>query len=137
VQKDDPRQRLDLSRLTFLDVILIVVILLLAAGIILKTKLVDHLQLSATAIEAFIFHDGEVHQHIALDKNQEITLLDGRMLVEIMDKKIRVKKSECPRQLCVNMGWIKHPGENIVCIPFKTLIEIKSPDKAVVDAVVF
>lgn len=136
MQKDGPKQRLDLEKITFLDIISIAFILLIAIGIILKTKFGDHLQ-STAAIEASIFHDGKIHQHIALDKNQEISLLDGKLLVEIKDKKIRVKKSECPRQVCVNIGWIKHPGESIVCVPFKTLIEIKSPNKPVVDAVVF
>jgi len=136
VQKDNPKQRLDLKKTTSLDIILIVFILALSAGIILKTKFGDHLQSSAR-IEAFIFHDGKMHRQIALDKNQEIVLLDGKMLVEIKDKKIRVKKSACPRQLCVNIGWIKHPGESIACVPFKTLIEIKSPNKPLLDAVVF
>lgn len=135
-EKDDPKQRVDLKKITFFDIILIVFILLLSAGFILKTKLGDHFKLSR-AIEANIFHDGKMHRQTALEKNQEIILLDGKMLVEIKDKKIRVKESECPRQLCVNMGWIKHPGENLVCVPFKTLIEIKSSNEPVVDAVVF
>ena len=136
VQKDGPKQRLDLNNITLLDIISIVFILLLSVGIILKTKLGDHL-LSSSAIEASIFYDGVMDQHIALDKNQEINLLDGKMIVEIKDNKLRVKKSACPRQLCVNMGWIQHSGEIIVCVPFKTLIEIKSSNKPIVDAVVF
>jgi hypothetical protein len=128
--------RLDLNRMTTLDVISIVLILLLAIGIILKTKLRDHLHATAVA-KASIFHDGKLNQHIALDKNQEIVLLDGKMVIEVKDNRLRVKKSACPRQVCVNMGWVKHSGESIVCIPFKTLIEIKSSNRPVVDAVVF
>lgn len=136
LQKDKPKQRVDFKKTTFLDVILIVSILLLSGGVILKTKLSDHFKPSE-AIEAYFFHDGKMHQHAELKINQEIVLLDGKMLIEVKDKKLRVKRSECPRQLCVNMGWIKYPGESIVCVPFKTLIEIKSPDKSVVDAVVY
>ena len=135
-QKDKAEQRLELKKITFLDIVSIVFILLLAVGIILKTKLGDHLHSSAV-IEASIFHDGKMDRHVALDKNQEIDLLGGKMVVEVKDKKLRVKKSACPRQLCVNMGWIKHSGEIIVCIPFKTLIEVKSSSRPVVDAVVF
>ena len=39
VQKDGPKQRLDLNKITLLDIISIVFILLLSVGIILKTKL--------------------------------------------------------------------------------------------------
>ena len=74
---------------------------------------------------------------MTLDKDQEISLLNGKMLIEIKGKKLRVKKSECPRQVCVNAGWIRLAGENIICVPFKTLIEVKSTGAPLVDAVVF
>lgn len=76
-------------------------------------------------------------QHFKLDQDQKSVLLDGKMLVEVKNRKIRVSKSECPRQICVNMGWIQHPGEAIICVPYKTVIEIKSGGSPVVDAVVY
>jgi len=90
---------------------------------------------SFSANEASIYYDGKLSKRLALNKDQEIVLLNGKMLVEIKENKIRVKRSECPRQVCVNTGWIQYTGEAIICVPFKTLIEIKSPETPVVDAV--
>ena len=136
MKKDGSKPRVALSKLTSFDIVIMVFIMLLALGITLRTRLNLNWQTSK-AFEAAVYHDGKIHQHLALANDQEISLLNGRMLVEIKGKKIRVKKSECPRQLCVNIGWIQHTGEAIICVPFKTLIEIKSDDAPVVDAVVF
>jgi hypothetical protein len=108
----------------------------LALGIILRNR-IDLKWHSSEAIEARVHHEGKIHRHIALDIDQEISLLNGKMLIEIKGNKIRVKKSECPRQVCVNVGWIQFTGENIICVPYKTIIEIGSTGKPSVDAVAF
>ncbi len=130
------KYRVDIYKITFVDVIVIVCILLLSSGIILKAKLGSIWQ-SEKVTKASVYHDGKLYKQMKLAEDQEIILLNGKMVIEIKDKKVRVKKSECPRQLCVNIGWIQHTGEAIICVPFKTLIEIKSADAPVVDAVVF
>ncbi|MCP4353717.1 MAG: NusG domain II-containing protein, partial [Desulfobacterales bacterium] len=57
-------------------------------------------------------------------------------IIETKQGGIRIKKSDCPRQICVNTGWIKTPGRIIVCVPNKILIEIKSEKPLFLDAVV-
>jgi hypothetical protein len=110
--------------------------MLLALGIIVRHRLNLNSK-SSDATEAIIYHDGRILQHVNLAKDREISLLNGKMLIEIKGKKIRVKKSECPRQVCVHVGWIRLRGENIICVPYKTLIEIESNAAPSVDAVVF
>ena len=136
MNRNASKHRVDIYKITFIDVIVIVCILLLSGGIILKTKLGPIWQ-SDKESKASVYHDGKLHKHLKLDEDQEIILLNGKMVVEIKGKKVRVKKSECPRRLCVNIGWIQHTGEAIICVPFKTLIEIKSAEAPAVDAVVF
>ena len=136
MNRNASRPRIDIYKITFVDVIVIVCILLLSTGIILKAKL-GLIWQSEKVTNASVYHDGKLHKHLKLAEDREISLLNGKMVVEIKEKKVRVKKSECPRQLCVNIGWIQHTGEAIICVPFKTLIEIKSVDAPVVDAVVF
>ena len=132
----DSKRRVSLRKLTPFDIVIIVFIMILAVGIILRTKLTQSWQASK-ANEAAFYHDGKFHQHLALDNDRKISLLEGQMLIEIKGGKLRVKESRCPRQVCVNIGWIQHSGETIICVPFKTLIEIKSAAEPVVDAVVF
>ncbi len=135
-QKNVSKQRVDLFKVTPVDIVIIICILLLAAGLMLRTKFGRNWQ-SSGAIEAAVYYDGKLSERLALNKDQEIVLLNGKMLVEIKENKIRVKRSDCPRQICVNTGWIQYTGEAIVCVPFKTLIEIKSPEAPAVDAVVY
>ena len=136
MKKDVSKHRIDIFKITFVDVIVVALILLLSTGIILKTTLGLNWQF-AKDTHAAAYHDGKLHKHMELAEDQEIILLDGKMIVEIKGKKVRVKKSDCPRQLCVKTGWIQHSGEAIVCVPFKTVIEIESAGAPAVDAVVF
>jgi hypothetical protein len=136
VDESDAKQRVALRKMTPLDVVVIIFIVLLAVGIILRSRLNMNWQ-SSKAVEAAIYHDGKIHQHLALNEDQEISLHNGKMLIEIKGEKIRVKKSECPRQVCVNVGWIRFTGETIICVPYKTLIEIKSNGAPQLDAVAF
>ncbi len=136
MQQDAIKRRVRLDKITFLDVIIIAFIVLLSAGILLRTKLNLNREPSKV-IGAAVYHDGKLAQRLALDKDREIILLNGKMLIEVRERKVRVKKSECPRQLCVKTGWIQHTGETVICVPFKTLIEITSARTPVVDAVVF
>ena len=136
MQQDAIRQRVRLDKITFFDGIIIAFILLLSIGIILRTQFNLNRKISK-GVGAAVYYDGKLDKRLALDKDREIILLNGKMTVEIKDNKLRVKKSECPRQLCVNTGWIQYPGETVICVPFKTLIEISSARPPAVDAVVF
>ena len=136
MNKNASKPRIDIYKITLVDVIVIVCILLLSTGIILNAKL-GLIWKSEKVTNASVHHDGKLHKHLKLVEDQELVLLNGKMVVEIKGKKVRVKKSDCPRQVCVNIGWIQHSGEAIICVPFKTLIEIKSAATPQVDAVVF
>ncbi|SCL84085.1 hypothetical protein PP176A_0572 [Sporanaerobacter sp. PP17-6a] len=49
----------------------------------------------------------------------------GYNLIEIGDKKVRVIEADCPDKLDVKQGYISKPGETIVCLPNRLIIEIK------------
>jgi hypothetical protein len=131
-------ERVDLKRITLLDVIAIVLLLLLSTSVILHNKLGSNLPWARVA-EVSIFRDGELlFQHVRLDKDQEVVLLNGHMMVEVKDGRLRVKESDCPRRICLHTGWIQHPGETIVCVPNKMVIEVDTSGSSPrVDAVVY
>lgn len=136
MQQNAIKTRVRLDKITFFDGVIIGFILLLSVGILLKAWFNENRNPS-TAIGAAVYHDGRLFERLTLNMDREIRLLDGKMIIEVRGKKVRVKKSECPRQLCVKTGWIQYTGESIICVPFKTLIEIDSARAPVVDAVVF
>lgn len=130
------KERSDFSKVTAFDVVLVALILLFSIGVILHTKLGLNGQ-SSRVSEASVYHEGKRLEHLKLDRDQELPLLNGKMLIEIKAGRIRVRESDCPRQVCVNTGWIRYPGETVVCVPYKVLIEVKSAGSPIVDAVVY
>lgn len=46
--------------------------------------------------------------------------------VEVKDGQIRMKSSDCPDQVCVLTGYITKPGQTVICLHHRVLIEIKA-----------
>jgi hypothetical protein len=136
VDRDVAKSRIDLQRLTMPDAIVIVLILSLSLALIVHAALGSRGS-SSKPIEASIYQDGKLVTRLSLKEDQQKSLYDGKMFIEIKDGKIRVARSECPHQVCVRVGWIAHSGEAITCVPYKTVIEIGSAKNTVIDAVVF
>lgn len=123
-------------RVTAFDVFLIVLILFFSAGVVLYTRVGLNRE-SPELFEASVYQEGKLLKNLRLDKDQEIILLNGRMSIEIKQGRIRVRRSDCPRKICVNTGWIKTPGQVIACVPNKVLVEIKSAGSPFLDAVAY
>lgn len=79
------------------------------------------------AEKAEIYVDGSLQYVYPLQEEQKLFFVDtplGGVDVEIKDKKIRVISSNSPLKLCVKQGWISSPGENIIGVPDRLLIQI-------------
>ena len=73
--------------------------------------------------------NNEVVQTLDLNRNTRITLQgkNNITLVIVVDNgSVYVESSECPDKICVNKGRIFKEYETIVCLPAKTIIEIKT-----------
>ncbi|WP_033829133.1 NusG domain II-containing protein [Bacillus andreraoultii] len=91
---------------------------------------------TATSVNvAVISVDGKEVKRITLSDNQKTHIFDihdgdgGVNTIEVKDNKIRIKSANCSDQVCVLTGFIKKPGETIVCLPHKVLIEIVSENQ--------
>jgi len=89
-----------------------------------------------TATTAVVFKDGQPVAKLNLMQNRVFTLPSKEMEIEVNEGRVRVASSTCPKQVCVHTGWVKEPGEVIVCVPNKILIEVQSPKAPLLDAVV-
>ena len=86
--------------------------------------------------ECIVLQDGKPLSRLNLEKDGRISILDGRMVLEIADGRLRVIQANCPRQICVHSGWVNQPGQIIACVPNRILIKIESSDDPFIDAVV-
>jgi len=71
-------------------------------------------------------------KRIALDESKEPIIFDIKdedgdvNTIEVVSGKIRIKAANCNDQVCIRTGFISKPGETIVCLPHKLIIEIQS-----------
>ena len=95
-----------------------------------------------TIIVAVISVDHEVVDRIVLTDRVGIDVFDltpsehDRNTIEVRDDRIRMKSVTCSDQVCVNFGFISKPGETIVCLPHKVLIEIQTIDGGTDDLII-
>lgn len=81
---------------------------------------------------AEVYIDGELKYELSLDKDASVSLLDGKMTVEVKDGKVRVTDSDCAEQLCVNSAAVSSEGGMIVCLPNRVVVKVVSKE---VDAI--
>jgi len=91
---------------------------------------------------AVISVDNKVVKRIVLTGNVKTQQFDVHDLggdcntIEVKKNRIRVKSADCPDQNCVLTGFISKPGQTIVCLPHRVVIEIKSNHEPSQDIIV-
>lgn len=92
---------------------------------------------STQAVQAVILVQGTVIKKISLPSKYRSTFVvlgrDGPSTVEVEGGRVRMREAPCAGRICVNQGWILHPGQSVVCIPGEILIRIEGA--AALDAV--
>ncbi|WP_182201417.1 NusG domain II-containing protein [Paraliobacillus salinarum] len=90
-------------------------------------------------VVAVIIQDGEVIREITLTGHEENEqfIIEGKgnqyNLMEVDNEQIRIKEDNSPDQVGVKMGWKGKPGETIICLPHKLLVEIQSKSNENID----
>ncbi len=84
--------------------------------------------------------DGEEIMRLTFDsglvgKTYPIRTSFGYNLLEVGDGRIRAIDADCPDKLDVKQGWISMPGEIIVCLPNRLVVEVigENPEQTVID----
>lgn len=112
-----------LGRVTPLDVVLIAALLALPGWALVRTLRPGH-----SAAAAYVYHDGQLVGVYPLSRDGFVTLSCERpndMKLEFRAGRVRVAESDCPRKICMQEGWVGSPGQSIVCVPNRLIIEIR------------
>jgi len=59
----------------------------------------------------------------------------GNLELEIASGKVRVRRANCPNQICVRSGWISRTGQTIICAPNQVILRIEGEKLSPVDTV--
>jgi len=124
----------DFYKISKFDIVLISLVILFSVVFIAGLNHSRLGQLQASKI-ALIYQNGKLLEKLSLDKAEIVKILNGKMQIEAQKGKIRVLSADCPQHLCMNMGWIQHNGQTIICVPNKVVIEVKSTGAPLIDAV--
>ena len=108
-------------------IILLIIVLITTGGTLIYKN-------SIKGVEniAVIKRDGKVIKTIDLNKvvkPEEFTLKTENgdyNTIAVKHNSIRIIDANCPNKLCVKSGWITKPGEMIVCLPYKVIINIEA-----------
>ena len=90
-------------------------------------------------VTAVLLVAGSIYMYTALPLNSnkviELGTERGNNKIIINDSTVWMEDADCPDKVCVKTGKIKNPGQTIVCLPHRTVIEITG-DNADIDAAV-
>lgn len=85
---------------------------------------------------ASVYYDNKkiLTMDLSIDKKYEVNGDNGKVIVEVLNKKIRVIEETSNKNLCSKQGFIEKSYEMIICLPNK--IYIKFDTKSELDGVV-
>ena len=118
----------------------ILLILLLLAASCLPLGILRQ-PVRSSGIYADIIIDDRLYKRVPLTAHhgqEEFTIYTsaGSNTILINDDTIAITEADCPDQICISMGPASHPGDIIVCLPHKLVIEVKSSGNAAVPDVI-
>lgn len=125
-------QNLHKIRLRSGDIILILILFSLSvAGFIFQKEIAQEGRFYLIEVE------GKTLYRLPLSSDTLITLETRTDDISIRTKsgRVCVSESSCPLKICVKTGWIKRPGEAIICVPNRMVVRIKGEKRKNIDAI--
>ena len=111
----------------------LVIFLLLTIGLIFLIITITKKE----GTRAEVYYKNELILSIDLNIDKEY-IVDGELgdvVLEVKDKKIRVKKENSPKNICSKEGYISDSTRTLICLPNK--ITVKIVGKSEIDGVVY
>lgn len=111
------------------SIIIILIVIISMAGVFAYKK-----HVSGSKKIAVVKQNGKIIKNIDLNKvngtEQFIVKYNGSHFnkIKMQKGKISIEDADCPDKICVKTGWISEPGQSIVCLPHKLIIEIEGKD---------
>ncbi|GBG55756.1 hypothetical protein SPFL3102_03019 [Sporomusaceae bacterium FL31] len=57
-------------------------------------------------------------------------------IIEVLNGKVRIREDDSPRQIGVQSGWISHPPQQIVNLPYQIVVTIVTDEPQDVDTII-
>ena len=118
------------------DFVIIILVLLVALAIYAGNRIINQ-NYSDKNVE--IYSDGQlVYQSVLTDSTNDIFIIDNELgynKIVINDGIVSMLEADCKDQVCVLSKAIRNPGESIVCLPHKVVVQINGTAKNDIDVI--
>ncbi|HHY80426.1 MAG TPA: NusG domain II-containing protein [Thermoanaerobacter sp.] len=122
------------------DILIVLFVAILSIGLLIfyKVSTTQHYPHKYAAIMV----DGKIYKEVSLDDvnyREEIPIVTkyGKDVLLVKDGGVKVIYAECPDKICIKEGFIDKPGQSIICLPFRIVVEIRGVKNDKVDQVVY
>lgn len=114
------------------DYVFILLAILISFTPMLVTRFMLTQDTEDATLEAIVKIDGEEVDRFELKEGQAIEETyhphEGQYnIIQVQDKRIRIKEDNSPDQIGVMTGWINRPGQTAICLPHSLIIEVLGP----------
>jgi hypothetical protein len=87
---------------------------------------------------AEVYVQGKLYETVPLDSKTDKKTFTvktdlGSNLVSVGDGGVKIIDADCPDKVCIKDGFKDKPGETLVCLPNKVIVEIKGEKEQQVD----
>lgn len=91
---------------------------------------------------AEIYVQGILYKRVQLTNNMPDQTIPvetklGKNIIHISEGKINIIDADCPDKVCIKSGYIDKPGQTLVCLPHKLVVEIKGESKLETDELAY
>jgi hypothetical protein len=122
-------------KLKKLDYVVILILTLFTIASFIGTILYSNKKYNEIYVEIEV--DGKLYKKVPLENHEEIIKIEsaeGTNIIEITQGKVHVEDANCPDKVCVKDGFISKPGQILVCLPNRVLIQIKGQNDDIIDS---
>lgn len=106
--------------LTGTDILLVLFLIICAACLLFFQKRKEPGKM------VIIYSDNEIIKKLPMDQSASFTISTdmGTNTVVVENNQVYVTDADCPDKRCEKQGAISDPGEAIICLPHKLIIEV-------------
>lgn len=114
-----------MKKLDYVIIITLIVVSLLSSGIIIYSSAKNKYESQYIEISV----GGNLYKKIPFNSSVEETIdvkTDlGENVIRISKGYVQILDADCPDKVCIRDGSISKPGQSLVCLPHKLVVEIK------------
>ena len=83
-----------------------------------------------------IYREGRLVARYPLSKNRDVTIdgAIGKLVLRIANGSARVVEASCKEKICISVGAIRRPSQEIVCVPNRVMITVSASGGSEFDA---